>query len=440
MQGDPQAADRMNTQRSNDTGERTDWLALAVRSAHVAVGVSSLRSGLFVDVNDAFCRLYLLRRDEVVGRSSAELGLWPDPQQRERLLGLLRRHGSVSGFQARYRNRLGETGEVEVSARIVDQDGEPFFIGFLTEFSDSRELVDGLRAAQSRLGVVLRSSQVLVFAQDHELRYTWVANPALGSTEHELLGRSDEEILGPEAAAPLVAIKRGVLASGRPDRRDVWVANGGQMGCFDLAVEPERDGAGRVVGIVCAAFDITQRMTAPAAPSLQVIQGLASLIDREGLSPLQAQRLMRIGAMAAQRHKVPGALPAREQLRQRHGGALVLVAEHNPVLRQLVAALLEQAGLRVALADSGVQAFSLAMQLSPALLLLDMELPQRGGVATARAVRAMVPRRVPLVAMMSVSPPLGAALALDADLDDVIDKPVAADRLYDKVLAWLDVA
>ena len=117
---------------------------------------------------------------------------------------------------------------------------------------------------------------------------------------------------------------------------------------------------------------------------------------------------------------------------------LVLVAEHNPVLGELAQALLEDAGLRVALADNGVEAFSFALQLSPALLLLDMEMPQSGGVAAARAVRAMLPRTLPIVAMLSALPPPMAVHALDADLDDVLDKPVPAQRLYEKVLAWLD--
>jgi len=325
----------------------------------------------------------------------------------------------------------------------VHRDGEPFLIGFLSDVTDRVELLEGLRAAQGRLGVVLRSSRVLVFAQDLALRYTWVANPALGATEDELLGRSDDEILGPEAAAPLVAIKRGVLASGRPARRDVWVDNQGRSGCFDLVVEPERDAAGRVVGIVCAAFDITQRMSAPggaqAGASLQVIQGLASLIDREALTPTQARRLLRIDAAATRHAHAAVPPPACEQLRQRHAGTQVLVAEHNPVLRQLVAALLEQAGLQVVQATSGVQALSLAVQLSPALLLLDMELPQRGGVAAARAIRTLLAQRLPVVAMITAATPREAALALDADLDDVIDKPVVAEQLYNKVLAWLDI-
>lgn len=384
----------------------TDWLALAVHTARVAVGVSELHSGVLVDANDAFCRLYRYRRDEVIGRRSAELDLWPDPRQRERLFELLLRHGQVDGFAARYRNRLGETGDLEISARIVHRDGEPFVMGFLSDVTDRMELLEGLRAAQGRLGVVLRSSRVLVFAQDLALRYTWVANPALGATEDELLGRSDDDILGPEAAAPLVAIKRGVLASGRPARRDVWVDNQGRRGCFDLVVEPERDAAGRVVGIVCAAFDITHRMGA--------------------------------AAVAAPQPPAGAPLPPREQLQQRHAGAQVLVVEHNPVLRQLVAALLEQAGLQVVQATSGVQALSLAVQLSPALLLLDMELPQRGGVAAARAIRTLLARRVPVVAMITAATPREAALALDADLDDVIGKPVVAEQLYPRVLAWLD--
>lgn len=114
----------METWGSLDTSGHVDWLATASRTSHVAVGVSSLGSGLFVEANEAFCRLFQRRRDEIVGRSSAELGLWPDASQRERLLELLQRHGSVTRFEARYCNSRGEMGDLEISARIVVQGGE----------------------------------------------------------------------------------------------------------------------------------------------------------------------------------------------------------------------------------------------------------------------------------------------------------------------------
>ncbi|MDE2368549.1 MAG: PAS domain S-box protein [Burkholderiales bacterium] len=430
----------MDEHDSSHTSSLTGWLATAAGTAHVAVGVSSLASGAFVEVNDAFCRLFGYDRREIIGRTSAKLGLWPEDQQRERLLELVRQRGGVAGFEARYRNRQGEVGDLEISARIVERDGEPFLIGFLTEVSDRRELVEGLRDAQSRLGVVLRSSNMLVFRQDRELRYTWVANPALGASEGELIGRSDVEIMGAEAAAPLVAIKRRVLESGWPERRDVWVAHDGRLGCFDLVVEPERDAAGRVVGIVCAALDITQRLcehqSALRAPA-HAIQGLAALIGREALTARQAQRLHRIELEARRLIAPDNPLPTLERLRERHAGERVVVAEHEPVMRELVCALLERAGLAVTPARTGVEAFSYTLQQEPALLLLDLELPQRGGVAAARAVRTAALRQMPIIALLS-APVTGAAADLDADLDDVIDKPVAADRLYEKVLAWLE--
>lgn len=420
--------------------DREDWLATAAATAHVAVGVSNLASGICVEANEAFCRLFRLTRDQIVGHKVADLGLWADPRQRERLVRWLLRHRSVTRFEARYRNSQGETGDVEVSARIVEHDGEPYLISFLTEATDRREFVEGLRAAQSRLGVVLRASGTLVFHQDEALRYTWVANPALGSRESELIGRTDEEIMGAAAAAPLVAIKRRVLESGHAERRDVWVAHNDQLGCFDLVVEPECDAAGRVSGIVCAAQDITQRQLAPAAPAagpLRAIQGMSSLLGHGPLSTREAERLQRIDDAAAQLAGPPSPVPAVDRLRRGHAGARVVVADQNPVVRELIAALLEEAGLHALRAATGVEAFSFTMQFAPALVLLDMEFPQNGSVAAVRALRTMAPAALPIVALLSGTSPASAAQALDADLDDVLDKPLAAARLYEKVLVWL---
>ena len=415
---------------------------MASRTAHVAVGVSSFPSGVIVEVNEAFCRLFQRPRDQIVGRTAVDLGLWVDAQQRQRLVEGAQQPNGIAGFEARYHNASGESGDLEVSARVVSQGDQRYLISFLTEVTREREFVEGLRVVQARLGVVMRATGLLVMRQDHDLRYTWVANPALGATEEDLLGRTDEEIMGAEAAAPLSAIKRRVLESGRAERRDVWVANKGHLGCFDLVVEPECDAGGRVVGILCAAQDITRRMVdeprARLAAPVKAIRGMASLIGREALTRRQAERLLRIDIEVGRLAGPGRAAPALQQLRDRHAGVLVLVAEHNPVLGELVRALLEDAGLRVALADNGVEAFSFALQLSPALLLLDMEMPQSGGVAAARAVRAMLPRTLPIVAMLSALPPPMAVRALDADLDDVLDKPVPAQRLYEKVLAWLD--
>lgn len=134
--------------------------------------------------------------------------------------------------------------------------------GLLTDIS--ARALRALQANETRLGTALKLSDLLIFHQDRQLRYTWIANPALGVSPQDLLGRRDEEILGKAGARPLTAIKRRVLRTGQGERHELWLSLGDATGCFDLIVEPERTPDGRIAGVVCAAADITRRKQAEA--------------------------------------------------------------------------------------------------------------------------------------------------------------------------------
>ena len=52
-----------------------------------------------------------------------------------------------------------------------------------------------LRARFARYETALRGSQVTVYTQDRDLRYTSISNPMLGRAIEDILGRTDAEIL-----------------------------------------------------------------------------------------------------------------------------------------------------------------------------------------------------------------------------------------------------
>ncbi|MBI5688938.1 MAG: PAS domain S-box protein [Verrucomicrobia bacterium] len=134
------------------------------------------------------------------------------------------------------------------------------------------ELPPGLLAHAERLRVALAATPIVIFNQDRDLRYTWIGNPALGLKAEEAIGRTDEDLLGSEAARPLTIIKRQVLETGRGERQDVNVVRAGQSGWYDLTVEPLRDTAGEICGITCVAVDISDRKRAETA--LQVSEAI----------------------------------------------------------------------------------------------------------------------------------------------------------------------
>ncbi|HSK28717.1 MAG TPA: PAS domain-containing protein, partial [Candidatus Limnocylindria bacterium] len=90
------------------------------------------------------------------------------------------------------------------------------------ELKDSRhqleERVDArtkeLDEAKQRFEIALRGTPISVFSQDKDLRFTWVHNPPTGVSPDTLLGKTDAEILPPEAAEKIMAAKRKVMKTG----------------------------------------------------------------------------------------------------------------------------------------------------------------------------------------------------------------------------------
>jgi len=116
-----------------------------------------------------------------------------------------------------------------------------------------------LRARFARYETALRGSQVTVYTQDRNLRYTSISNSMFGRAAERILGRSDEEILPPDGGGAIIALKREVLANGQAKRAEFALNEGPGMRWYDLHVEPLRDEAGGIVGLTCASVDVTDR-------------------------------------------------------------------------------------------------------------------------------------------------------------------------------------
>ena len=133
------------------------------------------------------------------------------------------------------------------------------------------------------------------------------------------------------------------------------------------------------------------------------------------------------------------ALAAEQRLQAEHAGARVLIAEDEPVNREISLALLEDAGLAVDLAEDGQQALELARQHRYALILMDMQMPVMNGIEATQAIRADSLNRItPILAMTANAFDEDRKVCIDAGMNDHIAKPVDPDRLFETMLKWLE--
>ncbi len=136
----------------------------------------------------------------------------------------------------------------------------------------------------------------------------------------------------------------------------------------------------------------------------------------------------------------PGGQPMAidEVLRSRHAGRRVLLAEDEPIGREVVVCLLEAVGLQVVCATNGQEAVRLAGSQAFDLVLMDMQMPSMDGPDAARCIRrAGQGAAVPIVALTANVFTQDRARCEAAGMNDFLAKPVDPDALFETLLKWL---
>ncbi len=103
----------------------------------------------------------------------------------------------------------------------------------------------------------------------------------------------------------------------------------------------------------------------------------------------------------------------------------ILLIEDNEHNRKLAAFLLERHGYKVVLATSGTEGIELALQTHPALVLLDIQLPEMDGYAVARTLRANPKlNAIPIIAVTACAMVGDREKAIEAGCHGYIEKPI----------------
>jgi CheY-like chemotaxis protein len=116
----------------------------------------------------------------------------------------------------------------------------------------------------------------------------------------------------------------------------------------------------------------------------------------------------------------------------------ILLIEDNEQNLYLATFLLEQSGFTVVPARSGPEGIELAGRIQPALIILDIQLPQMDGYAVARELRQnLALKDVPIVAVTSYAMVGDRERALGAGCTGYIEKPINPDTFRSQIEMYL---
>jgi len=165
-----------------------------------AITISELDSGRFIEVNDATMRIFGYSRDELIGKSAFELGIWHRKEDRDRLIGEIRKHGRVSRFEIQERRKSGETFVASVNADTISLGNVPHLIAVIRDITESKKVEDALRESEEKSRTILESVPELILV--HRNGIIQYANPVavktLGYPPHDLISRRVTDFIAPE--------------------------------------------------------------------------------------------------------------------------------------------------------------------------------------------------------------------------------------------------
>jgi two-component system, cell cycle sensor histidine kinase and response regulator CckA len=168
-----------------------EMLNVALRTTHEAFVFLRLRDERILDANDGWLKIVGYEREEVIGKTSAEINTWVYREDQERFAAAMQEQGSVRDFEITYRHKSGELRKASFSAEVIDMGGEPcaFIIG--RDVTERKRAEEARRASEAELRALFAAMSDVIFVIDGEGRHLKVA-----PTNPDILYRPPDEVVG----------------------------------------------------------------------------------------------------------------------------------------------------------------------------------------------------------------------------------------------------
>ncbi|MEE8368771.1 MAG: PAS domain-containing sensor histidine kinase, partial [Thermoanaerobaculia bacterium] len=126
-------------------------LAKAFQASPDAIVISSVKDGRILEANNGFFNISGHRVEDSIGKNAHELDLWYHPEDRIKLVNALKEEGFVRGMECIIRHKRGHPIICDLSAELIDLEGEPYFVTVTRDITTKRKADAELEASRQEL-------------------------------------------------------------------------------------------------------------------------------------------------------------------------------------------------------------------------------------------------------------------------------------------------
>jgi diguanylate cyclase (GGDEF)-like protein/PAS domain S-box-containing protein len=113
--------------------------SVAFRAAPHAASIARASDGRFVEVNDKYEKYFGWTKADLLGKTSVQIGLWPDVETRKKWLEALLSEKTLLDFETVWLHKQGGVRQVSLSAEYIEINGEPHILAFIQDITERKE-------------------------------------------------------------------------------------------------------------------------------------------------------------------------------------------------------------------------------------------------------------------------------------------------------------
>ncbi|NBC25023.1 MAG: PAS domain S-box protein, partial [Bacteroidetes bacterium] len=144
--------------------------ATAFKHSPAPLVLSEIDTGLFFDVNDRWVKMLEFTRNEQIGKTSKEVGIWDDPNERDRIVSKLLSNGNFRDEFIKFNTKSGKTILALWSAETITLSGKKVMLSMITDITEQRQAEEELLAAKEKAEKADKLKTAFLANMSHEIR------------------------------------------------------------------------------------------------------------------------------------------------------------------------------------------------------------------------------------------------------------------------------
>ena len=226
-----------------------------------SININRFDDGVYVDINEGFSNLTGYTRDEVIGKSSIEIKIWKNIEDRNRLIKALTENGFVQNIEAKFEMKNGTITNGLMSASLINIDNVPHIISITRDITERKLAEIALHSSEEKYRDLFDKSLDGVYKSTHEGKFLEVNQAMVTMLGYE----SKEELLSVDIKSQLYFQlsdresaeleekyqEMAVFRMKKKDGSEIWVEDHGRL---------EVDENGKIMFHEGIVRDVTERV------------------------------------------------------------------------------------------------------------------------------------------------------------------------------------